>query len=94
MRHLLLTTALLTAATPAIAQMPWQRGPAHFAPAPHFMAPASRFAPGYPPPHRGGPGWGAVAGAAVLGALVGAIMKASKGKADGKAVTALLQSKR
>ena len=29
-----------------------------------------------------------------LGALVGAIMKASKGKADGKAVTALLQSKR
>jgi len=29
-----------------------------------------------------------------MGALVGAIMKASKGKADGKAVTALLQSKR
>ncbi|MFM8452661.1 MAG: Asp-tRNA(Asn)/Glu-tRNA(Gln) amidotransferase subunit GatB [Acidimicrobiaceae bacterium] len=29
-----------------------------------------------------------------LGALVGAIMKSSKGKADGKAVTALLQSKR
>ena len=29
-----------------------------------------------------------------LGALVGAIMKSSKGKADGKAVTAILQSKR
>ena len=29
-----------------------------------------------------------------MGALVGAIMKVSKGKADGKAVTALLQSKR
>ncbi|MEY3035250.1 MAG: aspartyl/glutamyl-tRNA(Asn/Gln) amidotransferase subunit [Actinomycetota bacterium] len=29
-----------------------------------------------------------------MGALVGAIMKSSKGKADGKAVTALLQSKR
>ncbi|MFM8775509.1 MAG: Asp-tRNA(Asn)/Glu-tRNA(Gln) amidotransferase subunit GatB, partial [Actinomycetota bacterium] len=29
-----------------------------------------------------------------LGALVGAIMKASKGKADGKAVTSILQSKR
>ena len=29
-----------------------------------------------------------------MGALVGAIMKTSKGKADGKAVTALLQSKR
>ena len=29
-----------------------------------------------------------------MGALVGAIMKASKGKADGKAVTSLLQSKR
>lgn len=29
-----------------------------------------------------------------MGALVGAIMKASKGQADGKAVTALLQSKR
>jgi aspartyl-tRNA(Asn)/glutamyl-tRNA(Gln) amidotransferase subunit B len=29
-----------------------------------------------------------------MGALVGAAMKASKGKADGKAVTALLQSKR
>jgi PiT family inorganic phosphate transporter len=30
----------------------------------------------------------------VFGALVGAIMKASQGKADGKAVTALLQAKR
>jgi aspartyl-tRNA(Asn)/glutamyl-tRNA(Gln) amidotransferase subunit B len=29
-----------------------------------------------------------------LGALVGAIMKSSKGKADGKAVTSILQSKR
>ena len=29
-----------------------------------------------------------------LGALVGAIMKSSKGKADGKAATAILQSKR
>jgi aspartyl-tRNA(Asn)/glutamyl-tRNA(Gln) amidotransferase subunit B len=29
-----------------------------------------------------------------MGALVGAIMKSSKGKADGKAVTALLQAKR
>ena len=29
-----------------------------------------------------------------LGALVGAIMKASKGKADGKVITALLQAKR
>jgi len=29
-----------------------------------------------------------------MGALVGAVMKASQGKADGKAVTALLQSKR
>jgi len=28
-----------------------------------------------------------------LGALVGAIMKASKGKADGKVITALLQAK-
>ena len=29
-----------------------------------------------------------------VGALVGAVMKASKGKADGKAVTALLQARR
>jgi len=28
-----------------------------------------------------------------IGALVGAVMKSSKGKADGKAVTALLQAK-
>ena len=29
-----------------------------------------------------------------LGAIVGAVMKASKGQADGKAVTAILQSRR
>jgi aspartyl-tRNA(Asn)/glutamyl-tRNA(Gln) amidotransferase subunit B len=29
-----------------------------------------------------------------MGALVGAVMKASKGQADGKAVTALLQQRR
>jgi Asp-tRNA(Asn)/Glu-tRNA(Gln) amidotransferase B subunit len=29
-----------------------------------------------------------------MGALVGAIMKASQGKADGKVVTAILQSRR
>jgi aspartyl-tRNA(Asn)/glutamyl-tRNA(Gln) amidotransferase subunit B len=29
-----------------------------------------------------------------MGALVGAIMKASKGQADGKAVTALLNAKK
>jgi Asp-tRNA(Asn)/Glu-tRNA(Gln) amidotransferase B subunit len=29
-----------------------------------------------------------------MGALVGAIMKASKGKADGKVVTAILQARR
>ena len=29
-----------------------------------------------------------------MGALVGAVMKSSKGKADGKAVTAILQSRR
>jgi Asp-tRNA(Asn)/Glu-tRNA(Gln) amidotransferase B subunit len=29
-----------------------------------------------------------------LGALVGAVMKSSKGKADGKVITALLQAKR
>ena len=29
-----------------------------------------------------------------MGALVGAIMKASKGKADGKAVTAILQARK
>ena len=29
-----------------------------------------------------------------MGALVGAVMKASKGQADGKAVTALLNSKK
>jgi Asp-tRNA(Asn)/Glu-tRNA(Gln) amidotransferase B subunit len=30
----------------------------------------------------------------VAGVFVGAVMKASKGKADGKAVTAILQSRR
>ncbi len=29
-----------------------------------------------------------------LGALVGAVMKSSKGKADGKVITALLQAKK
>ena len=29
-----------------------------------------------------------------MGALVGAVMKATKGKADGKAVTALLRARR